>query len=86
MNAGAAAAAGDVLFFVHADSFPPLNALTEIHRVLRDGAILAGSFKHGFAEKVGSLTKVDQLAQPAALLSDPQLLRGSRDLRASDDF
>lgn len=61
MNAGAAAAAGDVLFFVHADSFPPLNALTEIHRVLRDGAILGGAFKHRFAEKVWSLRLISWL-------------------------
>ena len=40
MNAGAAAAIGDVFFFLHADSFPPPNALTEIQRVLRDNTIL----------------------------------------------
>jgi hypothetical protein len=55
MNAGAAAAAGGVFFFLHADSFPPLNALTEIQRVLRDSAILGGAFQHRFAETVWSL-------------------------------
>jgi glycosyltransferase involved in cell wall biosynthesis len=55
MNAGAAAAAGDVFFFLHADSFPPLNALGEIQRVLRDNQILGGAFEHRFAETVWSL-------------------------------
>jgi glycosyltransferase involved in cell wall biosynthesis len=55
MNAGAAAAGGDVFFFLHADSFPPLNALAEIQRVLRDNRILGGAFEHRFAETVWSL-------------------------------
>lgn len=55
MNAGAAAAGGDVFFFLHADSFPPLNALAEIQRVLRDNQILGGAFEHRFAETVWSL-------------------------------
>src|SRR5574341_1983363 len=36
MNAGAVSASGDVFFFLHADSFPPLDALVEIQGVLRD--------------------------------------------------
>jgi glycosyltransferase involved in cell wall biosynthesis len=55
MNAGTAAAVGDVFFFLHADSFPPLNALEEIQRVLRDNTILGGAFEHRFAETVWSL-------------------------------
>ncbi len=55
MNAGAAAAVGDIFFFLHADSFPPLDALTEIQRVLQDNAILGGAFEHRFAEAVWSL-------------------------------
>ena len=55
MNAGAAAAAGEVFFFLHADSFPPLNALTEIQRVLRDRRVLGGAFEHRFAETLWSL-------------------------------
>ena len=55
MNAGAAVAVGDVFFFLHADSFPPLNALTEIRRVLRDRNVLGGAFEHRFAETVWSL-------------------------------
>lgn len=55
MNAGAAAAVGDVFFFLHADSLPPLNALAEIQRVLRNNTILGGAFAHRFAETAWSL-------------------------------
>lgn len=55
MNAGAAQARGNVLFFLHADSFPPINALEEIHRVLRDDRLLGGAFAHRFQELVWSL-------------------------------
>jgi rSAM/selenodomain-associated transferase 2 len=55
MNAGAAEASGGILFFLHADSFPPPNALREIQAVLQDGAILGGAFEHRFAETVWSL-------------------------------
>jgi rSAM/selenodomain-associated transferase 2 len=55
MNAGAAVASGDVLFFLHADSFPPLNALVEIEHVLQDHRIVGGAFEHRFKETVWSL-------------------------------
>lgn len=55
MNAGAAAARGDVFFFLHADSFPPPSALVEIQRVLRDQKILGGAFEHRFEETLWSL-------------------------------
>jgi rSAM/selenodomain-associated transferase 2 len=55
MNAGAATAQGNVLFFLHADSFPPLNALLEIQRALRDQTIIGGAFEHRFEETVWSL-------------------------------
>ena len=55
MNAGAARARGDVLFFLHADSFPPINALEEIHGILRDDRLLGGAFAHRFKEPLWSL-------------------------------
>jgi hypothetical protein len=55
MNAGAAAARGDILFFLHADSLPSLNALLEIERVLRDRRIVGGAFEHRFDEPLWSL-------------------------------
>lgn len=50
MNGGARKARGDVLFFVHADSFPPANALEVIRHALRDHRVVGGAFEHCFAE------------------------------------
>jgi rSAM/selenodomain-associated transferase 2 len=55
MNAGAAAAHGDVLFFLHADSFPPPDATALIERALADPRAVGGAFEHLFAEPVWSL-------------------------------
>ena len=55
MNAGAGSACGDVLFFLHADSFPPLNALEQIQCVLQDSRVVGGAFEHRFEESVWSL-------------------------------
>src|SRR5712692_9501173 len=46
MNAGAAAAAGDAFFFVHADSLPPPNALVLIEDALRNPRVAGGAFEH----------------------------------------
>jgi rSAM/selenodomain-associated transferase 2 len=45
MNAGAAVARGAVLWFLHADSVIPGNALEEITRVLRDDRNAGGCFR-----------------------------------------
>jgi len=58
MNAGAASARGDVLFFVHADSFPPVNAFEMICRALTDPRIIGGAFEHLFAEPGWSLRAI----------------------------
>jgi glycosyltransferase involved in cell wall biosynthesis len=55
MNAGAATASGAVLFFLHADSFPSLNALIEMQSALQDRRIIGGAFEHRFKESVWSL-------------------------------
>ena len=55
MNAGAAAARGEIFFFLHADSSPPVNALVEIERVLQDQRIVGGAFEHRFEESLWSL-------------------------------
>lgn len=55
MNVGASKAAGDVLFFLHADSFPPLQALAAIRAVMQDPTIIGGAFEHRFKERVWSL-------------------------------
>ena len=55
MNAGASIARGDVLFFVHADSFPPPDAIAAIGRALADPRAVGGAFEHRFVEPVWSL-------------------------------
>lgn len=55
MNAGAAAAQGDILFFVHADSIPPPDAGARIVAALADPRVIGGAFEHLFAEPVWSL-------------------------------
>jgi uncharacterized protein len=55
MNAGAAAARGLVLFFLHADSFPPLSALMLIDEALSDPRVVGGAFEHLFNEPSVSL-------------------------------
>ena len=44
LHAGAVAATGDVLWFVHADTVPPPHALTEILNCLDDPSIAGGNF------------------------------------------
>ncbi len=51
LNAGAAVAGGQVLFFLHADSFPPANAFELIHRSLSDDRVVGGAFEHLFMEQ-----------------------------------
>ncbi|HTO13253.1 MAG TPA: hypothetical protein VMQ51_16875, partial [Candidatus Binatia bacterium] len=58
MNAGAAAAGGHTLLFLHADSFPPAEALPLITRVLADPRAVGGAFEHLFAEPVWSLRAI----------------------------
>lgn len=55
MNAGAGVARGEVLFFLHADSFPPVKALELIGRALSDARVVGGAFEHLFAEPSWSL-------------------------------
>ena len=59
MNAGAAAAEGDVLFFLHADSVPPVDALTRIAAALADARVVGGAFEHRFAETTWSLRAIN---------------------------
>ncbi|HEV8438983.1 MAG TPA: TIGR04283 family arsenosugar biosynthesis glycosyltransferase [Methylomirabilota bacterium] len=55
MNAGAAVAHGDVLFFLHADSFPSPKALTLIEEALSNPRVVGGAFEHLFDEPSVSL-------------------------------
>ncbi len=52
MNAGATAAGGEVLLFLHADVRLPLTALTAIQQALADEQVVGGCFAFGFPENV----------------------------------
>jgi rSAM/selenodomain-associated transferase 2 len=47
MNAGAAVASGDILYFLHADSYPPRNFSKEIIEAVEDG-YMAGCYRLAF--------------------------------------
>ncbi len=49
MNAGAAAAQGQALLFLHADTALPQNAFSRVAEVLADPALAGGAFGLGFA-------------------------------------
>jgi rSAM/selenodomain-associated transferase 2 len=55
MNAGARVARGEILFFLHADSYPPRAALASIATTLDDPGVVGGAFEHQFAERVWKL-------------------------------
>lgn len=48
MNAGAAAANGDLLLFLHADTLLPLDAFVAIEQALVDTAVIGGAFRLRF--------------------------------------
>jgi rSAM/selenodomain-associated transferase 2 len=48
MNAGARAAAGDVLFFLHADSTLPAGAISAVRQALADPSVSGGAFQLKF--------------------------------------
>ncbi len=48
MNHGAAAATGDILLFLHADTRLPDDALASLVSAMRDGRYVAGAFDLGF--------------------------------------
>src|SRR5215468_2591009 len=50
MNAAATEATGDVLFFLHADSLPPPDAISLITRAVQERDIVGGAFEHQFDE------------------------------------
>jgi len=59
MNAGAAEARGAALFFLHADSLPPPDALARIEAALADPTVVGGAFEHRFAERAWSLRAIN---------------------------
>ncbi|MFQ5962018.1 MAG: TIGR04283 family arsenosugar biosynthesis glycosyltransferase [Candidatus Methylomirabilales bacterium] len=58
MNAGAATAKGEILFFLHADSLPPANVFALIEQALSSDDVVGGAFEHCFAEPGWSLRAI----------------------------
>jgi len=61
LNAGAAVAHGQVLFFLHADSFPPANAFELIYHSTSDERVVGGAFEHLFVERQWTLRVITWL-------------------------
>lgn len=55
-NAGAQAAHGDILLFLHADTILPANAFTLIRQALRDHALSGGAFSLAYEPRTPGLT------------------------------
>lgn len=66
MNAGAAAAQGDVLIFLHADTRLPQDARAHIERALADPGVVGGAFRLRF----------DTMTLPYRLVAASVNLRG----------
>ena len=58
MNAAAARARGEVLFFLHADSLPPSQAIELISQALSERNVAGGAFEHQFTESFWSLRAI----------------------------
>jgi rSAM/selenodomain-associated transferase 2 len=69
MNAGARAALGDVLLFLHADTLLPPEALAAVDTALRDRRIVGGGFRHRFDERGPILTAISIWATARARLT-----------------
>jgi rSAM/selenodomain-associated transferase 2 len=61
MTAGAATAQGTVLFFLHADSLPPVDTVALIDDALADPRVVGGAFEHRFAEPAWSLRAINRI-------------------------
>ena len=68
MNAGAAAASGDILWFLHADSEVPQESLSEIDRIMRDPKICGGFFRIRLPAAPAVYRLTDSFAHYAGLL------------------
>ncbi len=62
MNAGAAAASGDILLFLHADTRLPADFVRHVRATLAERHVVAGAFRLRFEERRGDLAAVERLA------------------------
>ena len=58
MNSAADMARGEILFFLHADSLPPRDALAQIRMLLQSPRVVGGAFEHRFLEPAWSLRAI----------------------------
>jgi rSAM/selenodomain-associated transferase 2 len=58
LNAGARAARGQVLFFLHADTWPPRDYLAAIEHALAEPAVVGGAFDFEFRERAWHLDAI----------------------------
>jgi len=68
MNAGAEAASGDILWFLHADAEVPLKCLDEIARIMRNPKVCGGFFRIRLPAKPAVYRLTDSFAHYAGLL------------------
>jgi rSAM/selenodomain-associated transferase 2 len=68
MNAGAEAAGGDILWFLHADVEVPLESLNEIERIMRDPEVSGGFFRIRLPPAPAVYRLTDGFAHYAGLL------------------
>jgi len=61
MNAGAAAAGGDALLFLHADTLLPEGWVEEVVEILKDGRVSCGAFRFALPEKSAAFGLVSAL-------------------------
>jgi rSAM/selenodomain-associated transferase 2 len=62
MNSGAAEAKGDILIFLHADTWLPGNALKKINALLEDKTIVGGAFDLGIDSKRFAFRIIEKMA------------------------
>ena len=68
MNAGADAAGGDILWFLHADAEVPLESLNEIGRIMRNPKVCGGFFRIHLPATPAVYRLTDGFAHYAGLL------------------
>jgi len=61
LNAGARAARGSVLLFLHADTLPPADYVAAVEGALADPAVVGGAFDFEFRERAWQLAAISAL-------------------------